>query len=319
MKLNAINGAAGAIAQDPAMKNLVLAAMVQQAPLINLLEFYTFTGNADLITPKTVGNTGGAFRALGTPFTPAAITPGSDVTVGLKIWGKNITTDKAYDARGLMGGVDAFHTDAVLEYAEVLGRDLVDNIFNSDGSSNSYEGLKAQIAAGQIESFNDALSADGSAAAKKAFFAFKRLLDQTILKVKGGCSAIVMPAALIALMESVLMEFVRVDKIQNLVGEDQTIRTYKNIPLLSPGYKADGVTDILTNDETTGGAASCSVYLLKFGQRKDVTIGTTPAGLYVSSSRNLNPISTDIEFQHELKIVDAKAAFRIKDIIIEEA
>lgn len=315
MKLFDIKGPAPSQELDETLRAVVMNNFRAAAPVLEYAEFYTHTGNADSVYPKSATKAG-KFRNLNENVTRETSEVGTPVSVDFKILSDTISTDRALIDRGVV--VADEHLRSLTEASIAMGRYFTDMLVNGTGAAKDITGLKAKITGASdviFDTANGGYVPFGDTDANKAQqMKFLELLNKLIYEMNP--TAILMNASLIARLETVAAGFLRVSNIKDAVSQNQRILDYKGVPIVNTGYAKDETTQVIGNAETVGTSNNCtSLYLVKFGERKDTTFNTTKTGLKViHDAKDKNFVSTDIELQYNLAVLEEKSAKRIKGI-----
>lgn len=315
MKLHEIQANAQSQELDSVLRGVVMNNMRSEAPVLEHAEFYTFTGNADNVYPDSATKTG-KFRDLNETVTPETSAVGDPVSIGIKILSDTIRTDRALIDRGIV--VEDEHLRSLSAGAKALGRYFTDMLINGTGANKQIKGLANLLTGSSLVTFdteNGGLLPFGDTDANKAQqMKFLEILNRYIYAVNP--SVIVANADFIGRLETVASGFLRVSNIKDAVASNQRILEYKGIPIINSNRKKDDVAEVIPVDETVGTSTDCtSIYLVKFGERKDTTFNTTKTGLKViHNPKKDNFVSTDIELQYDLSVLNAKSAVRIQGI-----
>jgi hypothetical protein len=322
MFINEISMGSG---EDSTQKLIALAVseFVKAFPLAPWVHFYSITGNAD--TPRKVdGNiNAGDRRAIGSDYdTPKSNTPGfGDVT--LKIYGDIVKTDIAHIRRGKdIGSQRALD---LANFSESLGRFFMDSMFNDETDASNISGLVEQATElSRVVDFDPdddgdggELPSDNSSASVIAQNAFLEFLDAQIEDIVGGPDVIACNGGLISRLESIGRNFVRTETVENVFGIKQRVKTYKDIPLINAGFKANNSGLVIGTSETQGTSTNCtSMHLLNFGEEKDLTVATN-VGLDVKDLGLVGATyQTLVELDCGLVVLNTKAFKQISGIIL---
>jgi hypothetical protein len=305
---------------ETALQSLAVSEFVSQFPLAPYIEFYSINGNADTPRKVSAGITAGDTRIIGTDYTAKSDTPGFGA-VALKIYGDKVKTDIAYQRRGTdIGSQRALD---LANFSRSMGRYFMDSVINDALSVEKFSGIKEQIDA--LSRKEVYLTVNGGSVPTgngntevKAQQAFREWLDAQINDIMGGPQILGMNGAMIARLESMGSNYVTFSNVQDIYGANQVVRSYKGIPIVNFGFKADGSGLVIPSTETEGTAVgTCtSIYLLRFGEMQDVTFATN-VGLDV---KDLGLIGTEyvtmVELDVDLAILNAKSVKRLSGIIL---
>ncbi|GIV82224.1 MAG: hypothetical protein KatS3mg051_1578 [Anaerolineae bacterium] len=297
---------------DATLRQVALTEFVSSFPLAPYAEFYTFSGNSDEL-PGDAGDVGaGKTRTPSTGYTPVE-TPPTFKPVSLKIYGDLLQTDKAWERRGQQ--LDRQILYDLRKFAQGLGRYFMNAVVNHDTGADSEQlmGWKALIAAG--DGTETAWGSNGTVLDATNLQAFMELLEEEIQQVPGGPTCIVANHKFIARLGNLAREYVRVERGPNVFGQEQRLTSIQGIPLVNAGYGADGNALVIPNNETQGtNNDTTSVYLIRFGERMDVTFATS-TGLDVQALGMVGTkFQTLVEFDVNQVVLNAKSLRRIKGI-----
>lgn len=264
---------------DADFRELAIAAFVAAFPLANIAHFYSFFGNAD--TPRRTGSdfSAGQTRTTSTTYVPKERDPLFGLA-SLKIYGDAVSTDRANVRRGIDVGNQ--RTQDIEDFAGSLGRYLMDALVNHDNAANATHtnGLKVLAdAAGRTTTLGGpngfALPRGNDNAAAVAFDTFMEALDEAIEDVDGGVDAIIANGTLLSRMGTMGRQFISTTTVQDVYGDDQRVRTFRDIPIINAGFKANRSGTVIGNAETVGTSTDAtSLYLVHYGERRDLTIAT---------------------------------------------
>lgn len=270
---------------------MVVDIMIQTHPLIQFLEFYPHTGNAD--TPRSRGvSTGGQYRAVGTDFTATAVTPQYGST-SLKIFGDAFTVDQAHIRRGI--DIEGYIMGELRVYAEEGTYNFVEQIVHGAGSGNAWTGIAGRCVSGQrvyMATNGAALPLGNSDTNRTAQQVFFEKLDQAIAKTRGGNRFIIMNSTLHSRVTSVYREAFRW-----VAGVGEQVPFYNGIPVVPAGYDADG-NEILPFSETRGTSnITSSVYVVAPGEKTKFTIASnTGINVYMSTIGQKREVTVEGDF-----------------------
>jgi hypothetical protein len=307
---------------DAALTNLAVSEFIKGCPLADYLQFYSIVGNADSPRKVDAQMSAGDARAIGSDYTAKTNTPGFSA-IALKIYGDKVSTDIAYQRRGI--DIGSQRAVDLANFANSLGRYFMDALFNHTLSATHFSGFSEQATALTRNtllgtSAYDIFPLNDSASNKAKQYAFFETLDAMINDIMGGPDCIVMNGSLLSRLESAAKDFIQISNMQDIYGANQVIKSYKGIPLVNAGYKANATDLVIGNAETYGNKSDCtSLYLLKFGEMKDCTLATN-RGLDV---KNLGLVATSfitmVEFDVDLGILNNKAFSRLSGIRLAQS
>lgn len=318
MKLNEISKGSSRDSSE-VLRNLAVSEFLSSFPLANYAEFFSITGNSD--TARLADNeiAAGTTRSIGTDYTPKTITPQFG-NINLKIYGDKIATDIAYQRRGIdIGSQRVVH---LANFCRSLGRYLMDATINHTLSSATFSGLKEKANTFSrkvvFDTENGGSVPNGNSSTEvKQQHKFLEFLDAQIEDIVGGPQVIIMNGAMKARLESIARNYFTTSTLQDVYGNTQVVKFYKEIPIINAGFKADVSGQVIGNDEVEGNSNNCtSIYLVRFGEASDVCFATN-VGLDV---QDLGLVGTSfitlVEFDLDLVVFNPKSFKRIAGIIL---
>lgn len=272
MKLNAIGGSA---ASDPTLRTLVTANMYSTASVLNYMEFYTFSGNADTLR-KGVNSTGmGQTRSLDEGYSEKTTTP-SFGAIALKILGDQIKTDIAHERRS--GDIGSERRRQLEAFGKNLGLFLNDQLINGDGTGENISGIKSLIPESRIVTLGEngmVVPVGTTDTARKAQLTYLKKLVQFIRSIKGGASCLFMNFDMIALLWAIGQTYMTKTNAVDALGNMFEVSAFGGVPIVDTGYKNDGTGLVIPSTETVGTSNDCtSIYAVKFGEKENLTAAT---------------------------------------------
>lgn len=304
---------------DEALREAAIREFYDNFVLADYLHFYPFTGNSDKPRKRSSQFTAGNTRTVNTDYITKERQPLFG-DVSLKIYGDAVKTDLANERRG--NDIGSQRLQDLEDFCQSLAWYFMDAVINHDTATDSKHitGLKAQaedLARNTVLGTGNglALPAGATDADKAAQIVFLERLDKELMKIRGGATCIISNASFISRLESIAKQHLRVDNIQNVYGEAQRVTTYKGVPLVDAGYKNDGDGWVIPEDETVGASSDCtSLYLVRFGERRDVTVGTN-VGLDVKDQGVVSTkMQTLVEFDVDLTVLDPRTLTRLSGL-----
>lgn len=300
----AVTLAQAAVLSTNMLQRGVIQTFIDESPVLDRLPFMEIEGNAYQYSQESA-LPGIAFRAVNAGYTEST---GAVVnaTVALKIFGGDADVDR-FIARTL-GNLNDQRAIQTRLKAKAAALFFTLNFFEGDSATpEQFDGLRKTLTGNQVV----AAGANGATLTLA-------MLDDLISRVPGGPDVIYAPSQAIAKINAlVLATGVSVLPVER----DQygkLVRFYAGIPLVDPGYAADGTTQILAYDETQGASAvTTSIYAVKFGEQEYVS-GITNGGIDVYDLGELETkpaYRTRIEAYMAIGIFNGKAAARLKGII----
>ena len=297
-----------------------IAALLEEAPIIQYLQFYSMVGNAD--APRKASEAeGGAYRALNSDYNDNEVDP-SFGDPQLAILGDKVETDVAHERRG--ADIPSVRATDLRAFARYFGKFFANELVNGAGQSQSpkkLNGIKGLLPMGNEQAIyatgeNDTeLTAQfgNSDAAVKSQQKVKERLNHLIGMVDGGPDVLLMSNELLQYITSVFEGMVETSR--NEFGT--LISTYNRIPMVPAGYAPNG-NAVIQQNENPGSitAGTQSVYALKFGEKMDLTCATNE-GIQVIDKGVVDVHYTyHVDFDAQVALLNDKAAARLAGIQI---
>lgn len=299
----AVTLAQAAVLSTNMLQRGVIQTFIDESPVLDRLPFMEIEGNAYQYTQES-SLPGIAFRAVNAAYTEST---GAVVnaTVALKIFGGDADVDR-FIARtlGNLNDQRAIQTRLKAKSAALF---FTLNFFEGDSTTpEQFDGLRKMLTGNQVV----------TAGANGATLTLA-MLDDLISRVPGGPDVIYAPSQAISKINALVLATGLITPIER----DQygkLVRMYAGIPIVDPGYAADGTTQILAYDETQGSSSvTTSIYAVKFGEQEFVS-GLTNGGIDVYDLGELETkpaYRTRIEAYMAIGMFNGKAAARLKGII----
>lgn len=280
MKLRQLAGTTQNSSNDnPELSAIAVNELIEAAPILEVAEFYTHSGNADK-PRKGAATVGGSSRALNADFVGNVATPQFG-DVALKIIGDKVIIDRAHQRRGQ--DIGSVVIEELQSVARGIGRHFMDLFVNadSDAVATVFNGLKKQIVGSDILLLEAAENGaqvilGNDNAAKRSQQMFKLYIDQLLAEV-GGASFLLANRKTLGYLRAIGMEYVRSANMQDIFSNagNRLIGDYFGVPVFDAGYKKDNATPVIGNDEVQGTSENCtSIYAGKFGEKADLTFAT---------------------------------------------
>lgn len=289
-----------------ANKAVVVQEMRKYAELLNHIHFFTYFGGGGSFAKDADVNAQGSFRAIGSDYGSKVTAAPSPASFTLKIFGKEVQTDRAYERQGIVPGGADIGTQVVRSlkgFARTLGRNLQYYLINGDSSvtATEFNGIK-KVVSGMDATQTLTLTGDNGLqilagtdnTAKTSQQKFVEFLRELIANVEGGPSFLLMNERLISRMATIAR-----DNVSTTVNEfGMPIKYFDEIPLVPGGYKYDGSFNMPLS-ETKGTSTDCTtVYAVRSEEMAYWSLMTTPNGVWVSDPRETdNFIRTTVELQ----------------------
>ncbi|MCE1274898.1 MAG: hypothetical protein LWW75_10335, partial [Chlorobiales bacterium] len=185
--------------------NEVVKLVRQEAPVLEHLHFFVEAGGAASLRKDSDMQSQAGFRALNNDYSSKDQGDPAYAAFALKIFGKTLQVDRAYERRGAVrGGADAVASEMGRQrraFARNLGRNLNQYLIAGDHSVSAlqFNGLRKTVAGMAAAQTLDILGANGlqvitgiDNSAKKAQQAFVEALNVLITSVAGGAQCLMM-------------------------------------------------------------------------------------------------------------------------------
>jgi hypothetical protein len=285
----------------------VVGLVRTEAPILEHVHFFVEPGGSAVLDKDANIASSAGFRALNSDYSTKDQGDPAYASFALKIFGKTLKVDRAYERRGLTrGGSDAIASQLTRQrraFARNLGRNL--NRYMITGSSEvsalQFNGVLKAVDGLADSQTLDALGENGTQiltgntdAAKKSQQKFVEALGFLIASVAGGASVLLMNSKLIARLSTIAR-----DNVSTTVDEfGRTIKTFDGVPIVPVGYDYDS-TELLPFSATVGTSTDCStVCALRSEEAAYWSFMTTPGGLWVSEVQLVgNFYEQTVEFQ----------------------
>lgn len=293
----------------------VIEMFVQQSPILDRLPLIEMEGNAYAYDEEAT-LPGVAFRDVNAGYTESTGTV-NQKTETLKILGGDADVDKFIQQT--RSNLNDQRATQLRMKVKSLSYAFQDAFFNGDVTVDplSFDGLKKRLVSGQvISAATDGLPVVGSSDADRHAFLDK--LDETIAQVENP-SAIYMNRQIAAKFRSAARRLTQYDQTVDEFGRQ--VATYDGLPILDPGYKADGSTLILPQDETQGtSSVTSSIYVVSFGEGEGdrAVTGLTNGGV---QAYDLGELETKPAYRHRIEfyvgmgVFGGHAAARLKGVL----
>jgi hypothetical protein len=287
--------------------------MKKYATILEYAEFYQIVGNGDMPRKKATA-AGGQFRALNDNWNTNQVSPEFG-TVNLKIFGDIVEVDKAHERRA--GDIISERARQLVNFAEEFGKNFQNEFFNGKTANNpkSWNGLISLIPAQQIiygaENGLQVLAGNSEEASlSKQIFLEK--LRKLITMVDGGAQVLYMNEDVWTRLTTIAAEYISWQK--NDFGN--MIPYFGGVPIRAGGYSSNGNFIIPANETIGTFNNASSVYAMRFGEKKDLTIATSN-GLNIEDLDLVNNHYVDnVELDADLCLLNNRAVAALKGIII---
>lgn len=298
---------------DTLTQNCV-ALVSEKASILKYAEFYGIIGNSDM-PRKNATASGGQFRALNDNYAANTVNPQYG-QVNLKIFGDKIMVDKAHERRGK--DIASERLRQLDGFCENLGRNIQFEFFNGNVNLNnkSWNGLSTIIPSSQIIYGSDeglVIPLGNSDAAKTAQQQFIEKMRNLISKIDGKPDVIYMNEDVYSRLTSIASEYLVWQKDEFGI----LMPFFAGIPLEAGGYTSSGSLIIPANEMIGEYSNASTITALKFGEEKDLTIGTS-TGLVVSDEGLVgNHYIHSVELDADIALLNTKAVAQLKGIVLQ--
>lgn len=266
------------------LSRLVLDQVRLTAPLLDYVHFFYMPGGSAKVRKEASVDAQGLFRTISNDF--ASKTEGTPdyADYALKIFGKTLKLDRAYEERG--GDIPSELKRQLTAFGKTLGRNLNEYLITGDSTASpaQFNGLKKIVAAlAASQTLTDTgtngfqVTAGISDAAVSSQQKFKEMLQILIQSVESGAQLLVMNSR----VWSRLSSFAASECDSTIDQFGRRITTYAGIPVVHAGFKFDG-SEILPQTETKGTSTDCSsIYAFRSEEQAQLSLMTTRNGLKV--------------------------------------
>jgi hypothetical protein len=266
---------------SPELTQVLVDSMLENAPLLSVLEFYQIIGNAENKRRQSTA-TGGVFRAEGSDYTAAATAP-DYVSPVLRVFGDRYRVDQAFVRRGL--DIPSLVVRDVQQLGRNLAFGLVNQIITGTGTAPQFFGIRNLVPTLQTteQGVNGAILPNGNSDANRATQqVFFETLDRAIAMTRPGKRFLLAPDRLISRMTNVWRE--AFSFTDDPVNAGRRLLTYMGVPIISAGYDEAG-NEIMPFNEPLGTSTNCSsIYCVATGEEMNYSIATN-SGFGVSLSK----------------------------------
>lgn len=299
----AVTLAQAAQASTNMLQRGVIQTFIDTSPVLDRLPFMEIEGNAYQYM-KESSLPGIAFRAVNAAYTEST---GAVVnaTVALKIFGGDADVDR-FIARTLGNLVDQRALQTRLK-AKAAAMFFTQYFFTGDSATpEQFDGLKKMLTGNQLV----------TAGANGATLTLA-MLDDLISRVTGGPDVIYANDYIIGKINALVAATGQTIPVSR-DEYGKVVRVYAGIPIVDPGYAADGTTRILPFSETMGTdvGIDTSIYAVKFGEQEFIS-GLTNGGIDVYDLGELETkpaYRTRIEAYMAIANFNGKAAARLQGV-----
>jgi hypothetical protein len=293
------------------LSKLVLDNMRKTAPLFEYVHFFYQPGGSALIRSDADVNSNALFRTVAADFASKADAVPSYASFALKILGKTMRLDRAYEERG--GDVPSEMKRELGAFGQTLGRNLSNYIINGDATQtpSQFNGLKKTVAALAASQTLTATGVNGlqvlTGVSDTAVSSQQKLVEalQVLIgSVANGAQLLVMNSSVWGRLSTVAAALcnTEIDKFGH------RIMSFAGVPVVHAGYNYDG-SEVLPQTETKGTSTDCtSVYALRSDEQAYFSLMTTKNGLKVYDMvMNGNFYETTVELQADSQVLNARS------------
>ncbi len=287
--------------------------MKKYSTILDYAEFYQIVGNSDNPRKKASAS-GGQFRAVNDSWSVNVVNP-SFGTVNLKIFGDQVSVDKAHERRAF--DIRSERTRQLINFAEEFGKNFQYEFFNAKANTNpkSWNGLASLIPSSQVLVANtdglvvQAGNSDQAALSKQLFL---EKLRRLITMVDGGAQVLYMNEDVWTRLTTIAAEYINWQ--ENEFGT--MIPYFGGVPIRPGGYNSNGNLVIPANEPFGEFNNATTIYAIRFGEKKDLTIATSN-GLNVNDLGEVgNHYVDNVELDGDLCLLNNRAVAALKGIII---
>lgn len=266
--------------------SMVMTELRKFAPFLEYLHFFKEDGSG--ATERKGDDIDGqlATRVIGDDFTAKTVAP-SYGTFALKILGRNVRIDIAYEERG--GDVPSEFKVKLKNWSFNAGRSMSYFLIDGDSTTDAtqFNGLRKIISLLDAAGVSDRIISPwtnglevplGNASTeRKAQQQFIEALEELVGAVEGGADFLMMDYTLLTRLSSVARDMctISLNEFGARVGD------FQGVPIV-PTYKKYDGSRIIPYDETVGTSTDCtSVFAAKSAEKAHLTAMTTKTGLKV--------------------------------------
>jgi len=306
--------------QGDELSQMVLTELRKHCPALEYLQFFSDSGSG--ATERYGDDIDGTFgnRSIGEGFGAQTVAPVYG-TFALKIIGKTIKLDVAYEERG--GDVPSEFRVKLKNWAENAGRDLMSKLLNDNATTDAeqFNGIRKLIADLVTAGDTTRVISSGAAGmqvvlgndntAKTAQQKFVEKIEELCDAVDGGPNVIMMDQRLLTRLSTIAKEQCSI----SLNEWGATIGNFRGIPIVPTGRKYDG-SRIIPYSETVTTSTDCtSVFAFRSSEKANLTAMTTPVGMKVyPMEKSDNFYSVMPQLQMDLGVLSKRCVARLEGI-----
>lgn len=304
------------------LTTMVVNGLRKYAPVLEFLHFFKDSGGSARERKGDDIDGTIATRSIGEDFAAQTVAPVYG-DFALKLYGKNVKLDVAYEERG--GDVPSEMKLKLENWSENAGRSLMKHILNGDPAVDAEQttGIKKHIANLYDDGDGDTtrivgLGTNGlqvtlgnSDTAKKSHQNFVEGLGKLIGEVEGGADCLLMDFTLLQRLSTIAADQCQITMNQFGV----LIGNFRGVPVVPTWREFDG-TLLIPYNETVGTSTDCtSVYAFKSGEKKHLTAMTTKVGCKVYPMEKVaNFYQHHISFQMDLGMLSNRCVAKLEGI-----
>lgn len=285
--------------------------MRKTAPLLEYIHFFYKTGGSALIRSDADVNANALFRTVSADFASKVDAVPSYAAFALKILGKTMRLDRAYEERD--EDVPGEMKRELAAFGQTLGRNMSNYFINGDATQTpaQFNGLKKTVTALPASQTLTACGVNGlqvlTGVSDTAVSSQQKLVEalQVLIgSVANGAQLLVMNSGAWGRLSSVAAALctTTIDQF------GRRIMTFAGVPVIHAGFNYDG-SEVLPQNETKGTSTDCtSIYALRSDEQAYYSLMTTKNGLKVYDMvMNGNFYETTVELQADSQVLNARS------------
>lgn len=334
MKLSQFSGSRDEIVSDNPLRTLVLQEMIKNAPILDLVEFYSMQGGLTDVPAKELDRdtSGVEFRTLNDDYSAPNGNPQRGL-IEIKTLGGVVKTDDIYVAAGGDQGVGE-HLREVRRRARAMARLFEDSLINGSTADtpSRFNGFKTLCPTSQKITFDPdgdgVLSAPSTGVDYAKSKTFIEALDYLCDMIEDGATCLVMSPRMKNRLKTYASQNFESVSAQDSLGANRQIQYFTsssgNIPIITTGYTlahdADRGASVIDQTETAleDDRTGCtSIYAVKFGERMDFAMGTFVGLIAKAQGKVDNFIKSRVELHCGSDLLDTYALARLDGIVIQ--
>jgi hypothetical protein len=312
---------------DP-VTSMVINNLRKYCPVLDYLHFFRQPGSG--AHERFGDDIDGTFatRTIGTDFSAQAVSPNYG-DFALKIIGKNVTLDTAFEERG--GDVPSEFQTKLKNWSENAGRNLMYYLLDGDSDAdngatppvnlNQFDGLRKHIATLVTAGDTTRVISLGSAGlqvtlgndntARTAQQKFVEGIDELIGSIDGGADLLLMDNKVLTRLSTVAKEQCQITL--NQFGTK--IGNYNGVPIVPTHTNYDG-SRIIPFTEHVGASTDCgSVFAFKSAEKAHLTAMTTSVGLKVYPMEKVGQLYQHmVQFQMDMQPLSKRCVAKLAGV-----